>query len=63
MTGMGADGAEGCKEIVDAGGYTICEDESTCKVFGMPAAAIKMNAASKVLPRGKIADAILRMVK
>ena len=63
MTGMGADGAEGCKEIVGAGGYTICEDESTCKVFGMPAAAIKMNAASKVLPRGKIADAILRMVK
>lgn len=63
MTGMGADGAEGCKEIVGAGGYTICEDESTCKVFGMPAAAIKMNAASKVLPRGEIAGAILRLVK
>ena len=63
MTGMGADGAEGCKEIVDAGGYTICEDKSTCKVFGMPAAAIAMNAASKVLPRGEVAPAILRMVK
>ena len=63
MTGMGRDGAEGCKEIVDAGGYTICEDKSTCKVFGMPAAAIEMNAASNVLPRGEVAPAVLRMVK
>ncbi|WP_191018052.1 CheB methylesterase domain-containing protein [Treponema zioleckii] len=63
MTGMGADGAEGCKEIIDAGGYTICEDKSTCKVFGMPAAAIAMNAASKVLPRGEVAPTILKLVK
>ena len=63
MTGMGADGAEGCKKIVEAGGYTICEDKSTCKVFGMPAAAINMNAARKVLPRNKVAPEILRMVK
>ncbi|MBR4375197.1 MAG: chemotaxis protein CheB [Treponema sp.] len=63
MTGMGADGAEGCKEIVGAGGYTICEDKSTCKVFGMPAAAIAMDAASKVLPRGEVAPTILKLVK
>ena len=62
MTGMGRDGAEGCKEIVDAGGYTIAEDKSTCTVFGMPAAAIELNAATKTLPRDKIASAVLKLV-
>jgi two-component system chemotaxis response regulator CheB len=63
MTGMGRDGAEGCKEIVDAGGYTICEDKSTCTVFGMPAAAIEMNAATKVFPRDKIAQEVLKLIR
>ncbi|MBQ7752099.1 MAG: response regulator [Treponema sp.] len=63
MTGMGRDGAEGCKEIVDNGGYTICEDKSTCTVFGMPAAAIELNAATKVFPRDKIAGEVLKLVR
>lgn len=63
MTGMGRDGAEGCKEIVDAGGYTIAEDKSTCTVFGMPAAAIELNAATKTFPRDQIAKAVLQLVK
>ncbi|EID84399.1 Chemotaxis response regulator [Treponema sp. JC4] len=63
MTGMGRDGAEGCKEIVDGGGYTICEDKSTCTVFGMPAAAIEMKAATRVFPRDKIAEEVLKLVK
>lgn len=54
LTGMGRDGAEGCKKIVENGGYTIVEDKSTCVVFGMPAAAIELNAATEVLPRNKI---------
>ena len=51
------------KEIVDNSGYTICEDKSTCTVFGMPAAAIDMGAASRVLPRNCIARAILNLVR
>ena len=51
LTGMGRDGAIGCKKIVENGGYTICEDKSTCAVFGMPAAAIEEGGASEVLPR------------
>ncbi len=62
LTGMGRDGAEGCKDIVDKGGFTIAEDKSTCAVFGMPAAAIELNAATKVYPRGIIAREILRLV-
>ena len=62
MTGMGRDGAEGCKEIVDKGGLTIAEDKSTCAVFGMPAAAIELEAAKLVLPRDVIAKKILSLV-
>ena len=62
LTGMGRDGAEGCKEIVDKGGCTIVEDKSTCSVFGMPAAAIELEAATKILPRGTIAAEILQLI-
>lgn len=63
LTGMGRDGADGCKGIVDKGGYTIVEDESTCAVFGMPAAAIEVGGATEVLPRYEIAGRILKLVK
>ena len=58
LTGMGADGATGCKEICDNGGWTIVEDKSTCAVFGMPAAAIDAGGAKEVLPRTEIAKRI-----
>lgn len=63
LTGMGRDGADGCKAIKDAGGFTIVEDESTCAVFGMPAAAIEVGGASIVRPRGEISQLILRLIE
>ncbi len=54
LTGMGEDGALGLQEMWAAGAYTIAEDESTAIVFGMPAAAIKLGAASSVLPLPEI---------
>lgn len=63
LTGMGRDGAEGCKTIVENGGHTIVEDKSTCIVFGMPAAAIEVGGAKEVLPRTKIAPRILEIIK
>ena len=62
LTGMGADGADGCKTICEKGGWTIVEDKSTCAVFGMPAAAIEAGAAKEVLPRNMIAKRIVEMV-
>lgn len=61
LTGMGADGANGCRQICDAGGWTIVEDKSTCAVFGMPAAAIEAGGAKEVLPRPEIAKRILEL--
>ena len=63
LTGMGMDGADGCKEICNNGGWTIVEDKSTCAVFGMPAAAIEAGGAREVLPRGDISERILELVK
>lgn len=58
MTGMGDDGARGLKEMRDAGAHTIAEDESSCVVFGMPREAIRLGAASQVMPLSRIPAAI-----
>jgi two-component system chemotaxis response regulator CheB len=60
LTGMGDDGARGMKALHDAGARTIAQDEASCVVFGMPKEAIKLGAASEVLPLDAVAGAILR---
>jgi two-component system chemotaxis response regulator CheB len=35
MTGMGRDGADGCKSIRQGGGYVLGQDESSSDVYGM----------------------------
>lgn len=61
MTGMGDDGAQGMKEMHDAGAFTIAQDEQTCVVFGMPAEAIKKGGVDKVVPLENIAYEICKM--
>lgn len=63
LTGMGADGARGLRMMYDVNAYTIAQDETTSVVFGMPAEAIKLNAARKVLPIQSIATALTRLIK
>jgi two-component system chemotaxis response regulator CheB len=58
LTGMGADGARGLKALHDRGAPTICQDEATSTVWGMPKAAIDLGAARAVLPVHEIAGAI-----
>ncbi|HWI41472.1 MAG TPA: chemotaxis-specific protein-glutamate methyltransferase CheB [Verrucomicrobiae bacterium] len=61
LTGMGRDGADGMRLLRDRGAATIVQDEETSAVFGMPKAAIAMNAADHVLPLGNIPDALLNI--
>jgi two-component system, chemotaxis family, protein-glutamate methylesterase/glutaminase len=60
MTGMGDDGARGLLEMRTAGAFTIAQDEASCVVFGMPAEAIKLGAATRILPLEHIAAEALR---
>jgi two-component system chemotaxis response regulator CheB len=63
LTGMGRDGAMGMKAIKQLHGKTIAQNEKSCVVFGMPLAAVEMNAIDKVLPLEKIAEEIVGMVR
>jgi len=63
LTGMGRDGAEGLKAIHDAGGTTLVQDQATSAVFGMPAAAIELKAADRVLPLEEIPRVLQELVR
>jgi len=63
LTGMGADGAAGLKAMRDSGAPTICQDEATSVVWGMPGVAVKMGAACEVLPLERIGAAILKAAR
>lgn len=54
LTGMGDDGADGMKEMRQAGAFTIAQNEETCVVFGMPKEAIARGGVAEVLPLNAI---------
>ncbi|MGH7025876.1 protein-glutamate methylesterase/protein-glutamine glutaminase [Brevundimonas sp.] len=60
LTGMGADGAEGCRAVAGAGGRFIVQDEATSVVWGMPGAAARTGLADAVLPLPQIGSWIRR---
>jgi two-component system chemotaxis response regulator CheB len=63
MTGMGADGADGMKEMHDAGAATIAQDEASCVVFGMPKEAIARGGVDRVVPLSKIPGVALELAQ
>ena len=62
LTGMGADGAEGLKEMKEAGAITIAQDEKSSVVWGMPGEAVKRGAAEQVLALDKVAARVMELV-
>ena len=58
LTGMGKDGAQGLKRMQEAGATTIAQDEETSVVWGMPGAAVEIDAADEILPLEKIGPRI-----
>lgn len=63
LTGMGRDGASGLLKLRAAGARTICQDEATCVVFGMPAVAIELGAADRVVPIEGVAAEVARALE
>ena len=63
LSGMGRDGAEELKLLKESGAVTFVQDENSSVVHGMPGAAIKLGAATLVLPPEEIATTLARLVK
>ena len=62
LTGMGRDGADELKLLRDRGATTFAQDKESSVVHGMPGAAIMLDAATLVLPPGKIAPVLTSLV-
>jgi len=58
LTGMGKDGAQGLSSLKLQGWHTIAQDKETCIVYGMPKAAIELNAAVQILSPEAIAASL-----
>jgi two-component system chemotaxis response regulator CheB len=50
LTGMGSDGTQGARALVQAGGTVLAQDEATSTVWGMPGSIAKAGLAQDVLP-------------
>ena len=61
LTGMGTDGAKGMLNMKHAGAKTICQDEASSVVWGMPGEAVKLGAADHVVPLEKISELSARL--
>ena len=63
LTGMGKDGADGLLALKEKGAFTICQNEETCVVYGMPKVAVSLGAAEKILPLENIAQAMVSQLE
>jgi two-component system, chemotaxis family, protein-glutamate methylesterase/glutaminase len=61
LTGMGRDGALGMLAARQAGAMTLAQDEASSVVFGMPAEAIRLGAAQRVLAIEEFASTLLSL--
>ena len=62
LTGMGNDGLEGTRQVVQQGGAALAQDEATSVVWGMPGAIAREGLAYAILPLPKIGPKIMVML-
>ncbi len=63
LTGMGQDGLGGGRDVIEAGGTIIAQDEKTSVVWGMPGAVATAGLCSAALPIDQITAKIVRLVE
>lgn len=61
LTGMGSDGQKGSRDVVEAGGAVIGQDEPTSVVWGMPGSVATAGLCSAVLPLKEIGPYLRRV--
>ncbi|PIW83227.1 MAG: chemotaxis response regulator protein-glutamate methylesterase, partial [Nitrospirae bacterium CG_4_8_14_3_um_filter_70_85] len=60
LTGMGDDGARGLAAMHAAGATTLGQDQASCVVYGMPAAAAARGACTTIAPLDAIPALLLQ---
>lgn len=60
LTGMGHDGRDGSRALVDAGASVLAQDEASSVVWGMPGAVARAGLAEQLLPVPALAQEIQR---
>ena len=63
LSGTGSDGSRGVKEIADAGGLVLCQDEVSAKFDGMPINAYATGAVNVVLAPGAMPEVLVQYVR
>jgi len=63
LTGMGHDGLAGTRQIVEAGGCAVAQDEATSIVWGMPGAIAQAGLCHAILPLPAIAGKLRDILK
>jgi len=61
LTGMGKDGSKELKLMKEKGAITIAQDKESSVVHGMPGEAIKLGAATHILPPDYIAKMLITL--
>jgi two-component system chemotaxis response regulator CheB len=60
LSGMGRDGCEGAKDMIDCGARVLVQDRGSSVVWGMPGAVANAGRASAVMPPDEIGRLIAR---
>ena len=63
LTGMGRDGAEGARRLVECGGSVMAQDEASSAVWGMPRAVADAGLACAILPPDKLARRVASRIE
>lgn len=61
LTGMGADGREGCRTLKQGGSQIWSQDEASCVVYGMPAAVADAGLSDRVLSLNEVGPALAQL--
>jgi two-component system chemotaxis response regulator CheB len=62
MTGMGADGMNGVKNLKETGCYSITQSEATCVVYGMPRAVVEAGISDEIIDLEEMADRVTKLI-
>jgi len=62
LTGMGSDGTQGARTLVQAGATVIVQDEASSVVWGMPGSIARAGLAQEILPLDAIGSSLKGLI-